>query len=99
MILDSQKLFPEMGIDFYIGMVDGLTHLESDSDVGENEHHEERSALAGEVVAMLMKKHKMDALEGCKMYYHSKAAVEVSNERTNFYKKSAQEIFDLIEAE
>jgi hypothetical protein len=99
MILDSQKLFPEMGIDFYIGMVDGLTHLESDSDVGENTHHEERSALAAAVVAMLMKKHKMDALEGCKMYYHSKAAVEVSNERTNFYKKSAQEIFDLIEAE
>ena len=99
MIVESQQMFPEMGIDFYIGMVDGLTHLESDSSVGENEHHEERSVLAGEVVAMLMKKHKMDALEGCKMYYHSKAAVEVSNERTNFYKKSAQEIFDLIEAE
>ena len=99
MIVESQQMFPEMGVDFYIGMVDGLTHLESDSSVGENEHHEERSVLAGEVVAMLMKKHKMDALEGCKMYYHSKAAVEVSNERTNFYKKSAQEIFDLIEAE
>ena len=99
MILDSQKLFPEMGIDFYIGMVDGLTHLESDSDVGENTHHEERSALAAEVVALLMKAHKMNDLEACQMYYHSKTAVEVSNERTNFYKKSAQEIFDLIEAE
>ena len=99
MILDSQKLFPEMGIDFYIGMVDGLTHLESDSDVGENTHHEERSALAGEVVAMLMKKHKLDALEGCKMYYHSKTATSVSNEKTGFYTKSVQEIFDLIEAE
>ena len=54
---------------------------------------------AGYKAVELMKKHKMDALEGCKMYYHSKAAVEVSNERTNFYKKSAQEIFDLIEAE
>ena len=54
MILDSQKLFPEMGIDFYIGMVDGLTSLESDSSVGENTHHEERSALAAEVVSMLI---------------------------------------------
>jgi len=99
MILDSQKLFPEMGIDFYIGMVDGLTSLESDSDVGENTHHEERSALAAEVVAMLMKKHKMNDLEGCKMYYHSQTAASVSNEKTEFYKKSAQEIFDLIEAE
>ena len=99
MILDSQKLFPEMGIDFYIGMIDGLTHLESDSATGENTHHEERSALAAEVVAMLMKKHKMNALEGCQMYYHSKTAVSVSDEKTGYYKKSAQEVFDLIEAE
>ncbi|MDO4531925.1 MAG: hypothetical protein Q4C06_08090 [Bacillota bacterium] len=99
MILDSQQLFPEMGIDFYIGMVDGLTHLESDSSVGENTHHEERTALAAEVVSMLMKKHKMNDLEGCKLYYGSKTAGQVSEERTGFYKKAAQEIFDLIEAE
>ena len=99
MILDTQKMFPEMGVDFYIGMVDGLTHLESDSSVGENTHHEERTALAAEVISMLMKKHKMDDLEACKMYYHSKTAASVSNEKTDFYKKPVQEIFDLIEAE
>ena len=99
MILDTQKMFPEMGVDFYIGMVDGLTHLESDSSVGENTHHEERTALGAEVVSMLMKKHKMDDLEGCKMYYHSQTATSVSDEKTEFYKKSAKEIFDLIEAE
>ena len=99
MILDTQKMFPEMGIDFYIGMVDGLTHLESDSSVGENTHHEERSALAAEVVTMLMKKHKMNDLEACEMYYHSKTAASVSDEKTGFYKKSAQEIYDLVEAE
>ena len=99
MILDTQKMFPEMGVDFYIGMVDGLTHLESDSSVGENTHHEERTALAAEVVSLLMKKHKMDDLEACKMYYHSKTAASVSDEKTGFYKKSAQEIFDLISAE
>ena len=99
MILDTQKMFPEMGVDFYIGMVDGLTHLESDSSVGENTHHEERTALAAEVVALLMKKHKMDDLEACKMYYHSKTAASVSDEKTGFYKKAAKEIFDLIESE
>lgn len=98
-ILDTQKMFPEMGIDFYIGMVDGLTHLESDSSVGENTHHEERSALAAEVIAMLMKKHKMNDLEGCQMYYQSKTAAVVSDEKTDFYKKSAKDIFDLIEVE
>ena len=99
MILDTQKMFPEMGVDFYIGMVDGLTHLESDSSVGENTHHEERTALAAEVVSLLMKKHKMDDLEACKMYYHSKAAASVSDEKTGFYTKAAKEIFDLIEVE
>lgn len=99
MFLESQQMFPEMGIDFYIGMVDGLTHLESDAAVGENTHHEERSALAAEVVSLLQKKHKMNDLEGCEMYYHSKTAVSVSDEKTGYYKKSAQEIFDLIEAE
>ena len=99
MILDTQKMFPEMGVDFYIGMVDGLTHLESDSSVGENTHHEERTALAAEVVSLLMKKHKMDDLEACKLYYHSKTAASVSDEKTGFYKKAAKEIFDLIESE
>jgi len=99
MILDTQKMFPEMGVDFYIGMVDGLTHLESDSSVGENTHHEERTALAAEVVSLLIKKHKMDDLEACKMYYHSKTAASVSDEKTGFYKKAAKEIFDLIESE
>lgn len=99
MFVESQQMFPEMGLDFYIGMVDGLTSLESDSNTGENEHHEERAALADAVIAMLQKAHKMNDLEGCQMYYHSKTAVSVSSEKTGFYKKSAQEIFDLIEAE
>ncbi len=99
MILDSQKMFPEMGVDFYIGMVDGLTSLESDASTGENTHHEERTVLAAEVVAMLQKKHKMNDLEASQMYYHSKTAASVSDEKTEYYKKAAQEIFDLIEAE
>jgi len=33
------------------------------------------------------------------MYYHSKTAASVSDEKTGFYKKAAKEIFDLIEAE
>lgn len=99
MFVESQQMFPEMGLDFYIGMVDGLTSLESDSSTGENEHHEERAALADAVIVMLQKAHKMNDLEGCQMYYHSKTAVSVSDEKTGFYKKSAQEIFDLIEAE
>ena len=99
MILDSQKMFPEMNLDFYIGMIDGLTYLESDSTEGEYSHHEDRSALIAEVVAMLQKKHKMNDLEACQMYYHSKTAEAVSEEKTGWYKKSPKEIYDLIEAE
>ena len=99
MFLESQQMFPEMDIDFYIGMVDGLTYLESDANDGENTHHEERATMIAEVIAMLQKKHKMDDLEACQMYYHSKTAASVSDDKTGFYKKPAKEIFDLIEAE
>ncbi len=99
MILDTQKMVPEMGPDFYIGMIDGLTYLESDSAGEEYIHYEERTALTTEVVAMLQKKHKMNDLEACHMYYHSKTAESVSEEKTGWYKKSPKEIYDLIEAE
>lgn len=99
MILDTQKMAPEMGPDFYIGMIDGLTYLESDSTADEYSHYEERTALVDEVVAMLQKKHKMNDLEACHMYYHSKTAEFVSEEKTGWYKKSPKEIYDLIEAE
>lgn len=99
MILDSRKMFPEMNLDFYIGMIDGLTFLESDASDQDYSHHEDRSALIAEIVSMLKKKHKMDDLEACQMYYHSKTAEAVSEEKTGYYQKSPKEIFDLIEAE
>ncbi len=99
MILDTQKMVPEMDSDFYIGMIDGLTYLESDSTGEEYSHHEERTALVIEVVSILQKKHKMDDLEACHMYYHSRTAEIVSEEKTGWYKKSPKEIYDLIEAE
>ena len=99
MLLDTFRQFPEMDLDFYIGMVDGLTALESDSDVHEYPHYTERSALLPEVVGMLAKKHKMDDLEACRLYYHSRTAGLVSDDATQYYKKTAQEIFELVEAE
>ena len=61
LILDSHKTFPEMDIDFFVGMIDGLTYLESDAGEQEKEytHHENRAAVGAEVVALLQKKHKM----------------------------------------
>ena len=37
LILDSHKTFPEMDIDFFVGMIDGLTYLESDAGEQEKE--------------------------------------------------------------
>ena len=55
LILDSHKTFPEMDIDFFVGMIDGLTYLESDAGEQEKEytHHENRAAVGAEVVALL----------------------------------------------
>lgn len=99
MLLDTFRQFPEMDLDFYIGMVDGLTALESDSDEHEYGHYTERSGLLEEVVAMLAKRHKMDDLQACQLYYHSRTAGLVSEDRTQYYKKTAQELFELVEAE
>lgn len=99
MLLDALRQFPEMDLDFYIGMVDGLTALESDSDVCDFEHYTERSELLPEVIAMLAKRHHMDDLEACRMYYHSRTAALVSDDKTQYYQKRAEEIFELVEAE
>ena len=39
LILDSHKTFPEMDIDFFVGMIDGLTYLESDAGEQEKDIH------------------------------------------------------------
>lgn len=99
MLLDTFRQFPEMDVDFYIGMVDGLTLLESDSNEKNYAHYTERSAFLPEVIAMLGKRHRMDDLEACRMYYNSETAGLVSEDKTQYYKKTAQEIFELVEAE
>ena len=83
------------------GMIDGLTYLECDAGEQEKEytHHENRAAVGAEVVALLQKKHKMNDLEACEMYYNSQTAGLVSEDKTGWYQKPAQEIFEQIEAE
>ena len=78
-----------------------LTYLESDAGEQEKEytHHENRAAVGAEVVALLQKKHKMNDLEACEMYYNSQTAGLVSEDKTGWYQKPAQEIFEQIEAE
>lgn len=99
MLLDTFRQFPEMDLDFYIGIVDGLTALESDSESSSYEHYAERTSLLPEVISMLAKRHHMDDLEACQLYYHSKTAGLVAEDSTQYYKKTAQEIFSLVEAE
>ena len=60
---------------------------------------ENRAAVGAEVVALLQKKHKMNDLEACEMYYNSQTAGLVSEDKTGWYQKPAQEIFEQIEAE
>ena len=101
LILDSHKTFPEMDIDFFVGMIGGLTYLESDAGEQEKEYtpHENRAAVGAEVVALLQKKHKMNDLEACEMNYNSQTAGLVIEDKTGWYQKPAQEIFEQIEAE
>lgn len=96
MILDSYRTFPQMDTAFYMGMIDGVTAMESDAEDNDYQAYEQRTVLVKEVVAMLMKKHHLNDLEACHMYYESRTAEAVSEDHTGYYKKSPQEVFQLI---
>ncbi len=99
MILESRKNFPQMGVEFYAGMVDGMIFLESDAEDKMYTHYQERTELLKDVVARIAKKHHMDAEEACRLYYSSQIAKKVSEDCTGFYKKSADEIYEAFEKE
>lgn len=99
MILESHQNFPEMDLEFYAGMIDGIVAMESDADENDYVHYKERTSLISEVVAMLAKKHGLEAIEACTMYYESQTAKEVAEDKTGFYQKMAAEIYAMIEAE
>lgn len=99
LLLDTQRQFPDMDLQFYMGMIDGITSMANDAKEDDYSHYEERTALVPEVVSLLQKAHKMDDIEACRMYYQSKTAGTVSEEKTGWYQKTPQEIFALVEAE
>lgn len=98
-LLDTQRQFPEADPDFFMGMIDGLLALESDAGEKEYGHYTERAALGTAVIALLAQAHKLDDVEACRMYYTSKTAAALSEEKNGLYKKSPAEIFAQIEAE
>lgn len=98
MLLESQKQFPQMALDFYLGMIDGILTLGSQAAGGNFQADDARIAKIAEVVAMLAKKHKMDDLEACRMYYSSTTAKAVDADAA-LLAQPAQTIFEQIEAE
>lgn len=98
MLLESQKQFPQMALDFYLGMIDGILTLGSQAAGGNFQADDARIAKIAEVVAMLAKKHKMDDLEACRMYYSSATAKAVDADAA-LLAQPAQTIFEQIEAE
>ena len=99
MILESHRNFPEMDLEFYAGMIDGIVAMESDAEENDYAHYKERTALVSEVVALLAKKYALEALEACEKYYESQTAKLVSEDKTGYYQKMAVEIYAMIEAE
>ena len=99
MMVDSRNLFPDMDLNFYIGMIDGLLALESDVEEKVYLHYVERTELLKEVIAKLAKKHHMDAVEASRLYYGSRIAEAVAEDMTGYYQKPAEEIFVAVEKE
>ncbi len=99
LLLDSQKQFPQMQLDFFLGIIDGVLTLGSQKAGGNFQADEQRVAKIGEVVSLLMKMHKMDALQACRMYYSSQAAKALDAGEAGMQAKSVEQLVDLIEAE
>ena len=102
-VLESRKQFPTMDLDFYIGLVDGIMAgamaMENDTRQKAYDGYKDRTALLLDVVGRIAKKHHMDAKEACDMYYKSRTAADVAEDCTGSYKKTADEIFALVEKE
>ncbi len=99
LLLDSHKQFPEMELSFFFGIIDGILSLGGQIAGDDFDPEQTNIAKIEEIVAMLAKKHKMNDMEACQMYYHSKTGEAVSTEKDGFHLKSSKELFDLIEAE
>lgn len=99
MILESNQNFPDMDLGFYAGMIDGIIAMESDADENDYAHYKERTAVISQVVSMLAKKHHLDPVEACQMYYASHTGEMVSEDSTGYYQKIPSDILALVEAE
>lgn len=99
LLLDSQRQFPQMGLDFFLGIIDGVLTLGSHAAGGQFQADEDKIEKIAAVAALLMKKHKMDALQACRLYYASKTAKAVDAGENGIQNQTAQALFDLIEAE
>lgn len=99
MILETGENFPEMDLDFYMGLIDGITSVESDAEENDYPHYKERTACIVEVVSLLERKHHLDELAACTMYYHSQTAAIVADEKSGLYTQPAADIFAAIEKE
>ncbi|WP_304509615.1 hypothetical protein [Anaerotignum sp.] len=99
MILESNRNFPEMDLEFYAGMIDGIIAMESDAEENDYAHYKERIILVSHVVDMLAQKHHLDAIEACTMYYESHTAQVVTDDKTGYYQKMAAEIYAMVEEE
>lgn len=99
MILESNRNFPEMDLEFYAGMIDGIIAMESDAEENDYAHYKERIILVSHVVDMLAQKHHLDAIEACTMYYESHTAQVVTDDKTGYYQKIAAEIYAMVEGE
>lgn len=99
MILESNRNFPEMDLEFYAGMIDGIIAMESDAEENDYAHYKDRIILVSHVVDMLAQKHHFDAIEACTMYYESHTAQLVSDDKTGYYQKMASEIYAMVEGE
>ncbi|NLK37728.1 MAG: DUF3791 domain-containing protein [Epulopiscium sp.] len=95
MLLDSYDVFRDMDIGFFMGVIDGYVENTIDAEEKHYIHYEERKKKLPQVVASIMKQYNMDEIKALEQFYLSDTGALFSQDTSELYKKTPEELFAL----
>lgn len=99
LLLDGYEMYCDMDEGFLIGMIDG--YMENTIDAEENDYnkYKERQAVLPKVLKEIAKQSHMTKIETIKAFYESKTGELFSQDDTQYYNKTVEELIELYQKE
>lgn len=71
LLLESHKNFPDMDLAFHIGLIDGITSIESDATETGNPNYKERISAISQAARMIMQETGKNVIAACEECYEN----------------------------